>query len=265
MTKHNITVLTIFPEMFPGPLGLSLAGRSLKDSIWSLNVINIRDFGLTKHHNVDDTQSGGGSGLVMRPDVLGKALDYALSSVKNSNSNSKESQGIKVPIFYPSPRGKKFDQSVAKSLATIQDIIILCGRFEGIDQRVIEEYNMQEISIGDYVLSGGEIAAYAMIDSVVRLIPGVISNSDTIKDESFETIGIRQRVGHDFKVEIEEVSSDQLLEYPLYTKPRIWKGRSVPDVLLSGDHKKIDDWRYEQSLKITKLRRPDLLESKSKN
>ena len=245
--------------MFPGPLALSLAGRALEDGLWSLNIINIRNFGITKHHNVDDTQAGGGSGLVMRPDVLGDALDYALSKINKSDSRG--GIEVKTPILYPSPRGKRFDQPTAKSLAQMQDVIILCGRFEGIDQRVIDEYNMQEISIGDYVLSGGEIAAYAMIDTAVRLIPGVISNSDTLKEESFEEIGKKENIDDSLN-NTEKSNPTQtrpLLEYPLYTKPRIWRKRAVPDVLLSGNHKKIEKWKYEESLKVTKLNRPDLL------
>jgi tRNA (guanine37-N1)-methyltransferase len=235
MTKHNlhlkVKVLTIFPEMFPGPLGVSLAGNSLKNNNWSLEVIDIRNFGNTKHNNVDDEPFGGGNGLVMRPDVLGKAIDFAIEDMNSPT------------IFYPSPRGEKFSQSLAKGLLSLKEIVIICGRFEGIDERVIEEYNVRQICIGDYVLSGGEIAAYAILDSIVRLIPGTLANQDTLSEESFnytENIGT-------------------LLEYPQYTRPSKWRDRDVPEVLLSGNHKLIKEWRMKESIRITKEKRPDLL------
>lgn len=244
--------------MFPGPLGFSLAGRALEKEIYSLNIINIRDFGITKHRNVDDTQAGGGSGLVMRPDVLGDALDHALEETIKSNPKKEKSQ---IPILYPSPRGKKFDQSIAKSLSKIHDMIILCGRFEGIDERVIEEYNIQEISMGDYILSGGEIAAYAMIDAILRLVPGVIANSDTLKEESFEEIYTKDHIDNSSKTpqDTPPNKTRKLLEYPLYTKPSIWRKRAVPEVLLSGNHREIEKWKYKKSLELTKRLRPDLL------
>lgn len=219
-------VLTLFPEMFPGPLGTSLAGQALAANIWSLDTIQIRDFGLGKHAQVDDTPTGGGAGMVLRADVLGPALDHA----KSLNPNA--------PLLYMTPRGKPLTQNLAHAFANGPGVTILCGRFEGIDERVIEHYGLQEISIGDYVLSGGELAGMVLLDSVVRLLPGVIGAAESLAHESFE---------------------HGLLEYPHYTKPRDWQGRSTPDVLLSGDHKKIADWRQRQSEAITASRRPDLL------
>lgn len=231
MSIFNATILSLFPEMFPGPLGHSLAGRALKEGIWSLEAINLRDFGITKHKNVDDEACGGGNGLIMRPDVLGNALDKAL---KRDSS---------CPVFYPSPRGEALNQKLARQIAADKNIIILCGRFEGIDERVIDEYNVRQISVGDYVLSGGEVAAFSILDSVIRLLPGVLANQDTLRNESFE----------------EDEKGQKLLEYPLYTKPAIWRGREVPKVLLSGNHREIAKWKNEQSLGITKKLRPDLL------
>ncbi len=231
--SHKIftaTILSIFPEMFPGPLGHSLAGTALQKKIWECNVIDIKKFGRTKHHNVDDEQYGGGNGLVMRPDVLGDAIDEAK---KISGSNK---------LYYMSPRGKVFNQGLANDIINEQNIIILCGRFEGIDERVIDEYNATEISMGDFVLSGGEIAALAVLDACVRLLPGVLANRDTLVEESFSLSG-------DMK---------NLLEYPLYTRPQIWRNREVPEILLSGNHTKIKDWRLEEAKKITNARRPDL-------
>ena len=231
--KNNFhaTILTIFPEMFPGPLGASLAGRALKKDLWSLDVINVRDFGLTKHKNVDDEACGGGNGLIMRPDVLGPALDKALEKSPNAT------------ILYPSPRGVLLNQSVSKQIALQNDVIILCGRFEGIDERVIDEYNVQQISIGDYVLSGGEVAAITILDSVIRLLPGVLANQGTLKEESFEV----------------EIDGLPLLEHPLYTKPSVWKGREVPEILLSGNHAEIQKWKRVESIKVTKTRQRELL------
>lgn len=217
--------------MFPGTLSYSLAGRALKNALWSYSTINLRDFGLTRHHNVDDTAYGGGNGLVMRPDVLGNAIDFALKQSPNS------------PIYYPSPRGVVLKQSICHEISHQKNIIILCGRFEGIDERIIEEYNVLQISIGDYIISGGEVAANVILDAVIRLIPGVVVNQDSLKEESFET-GLHSR---------------KLLEYPLYTKPAVWRGRKVPEVLLSGNHQEIAKWKEGKSLKITKKLRPDLL------
>jgi tRNA (guanine37-N1)-methyltransferase len=231
MTHFHATILTIFPEMFPGSLGCSLAGKALSNNIWSYDIINIRDFGLTKHKNVDDEACGGGNGLIMRPDVVGPALDQAL--LKNPGSQ----------IYYPSPRGQAFNQSLAHTLSAEKNIIILCGRFEGIDERIIDEYNAQQISVGDYILSGGEVAATVILDSVIRLLPGVLANQDTLKEESFE----------------KEYFGKKLLEHPLYTKPVAWRGRAVPEVLLSGNHREIEKWKHDQSMQITKKLRPDLL------
>lgn len=235
MAKFRVTILTLFPEMFPGPLGYSLAGSAHAKNIWSCDVINIRDFGLTKHKNVDDEPYGGGNGLVMRADVLGRALDHAQAI----NPGAK--------IYYPSPRGKVLNQSVARGIVAEKNVIILCGRFEGIDERVIDEYNATEISIGDYILSGGEIAGFAILDTCIRLLPGVLANQETLISESFED-------GGDF---------GSLLEYPLYTRPQEWRGKKVPDVLLSGNHKQIEKWKFEQAKLITSKRRPDLLKDKN--
>lgn len=232
MQKFHVTILTIFPEMFPGPLGCSLAGSALAKNIWSYDIVNIRDFGLTKHQNVDDTQYGGGNGLVMRPDVIGNALDYAL----NKNPDAE--------IIYPSPRGKQLTQSHSKNISSQKNVIILCGRFEGIDERVFNEYNVVQISIGNYILSGGEIAAFVILDSVIRLLPGVLVNQDTLLQESFD---------------IKDEDSNSLIEYPLYTKPSNWRGRIVPEVLLSGNHQEVDRWRLEESIRITKKYKPELL------
>lgn len=234
MHSLHAVILSIFPEMFPGTLGCSLAGQALKNNIWSYDLINIRDYGITKHHNVDDAPYGGGNGLVMRPDVLGQALDKALTLAPTSK------------IFYPSPRGKLINQTLIQEIVASKKVIILCGRFEGIDERVIDEYNVEEISLGDFVLSGGEIAAIALLDACIRLLPGVMSNPQTIVEESFG-----------------EFAEGQLLEYPLYTRPVIWKERSVPEILLSGNHAEIKAWRTKQSLEITKQRRPDLIKLQS--
>ena len=231
MSELHVTLLTLFPEMFPGPLGYSLAGKALQKGIWSFDTLNIRDFGLTKHKNVDDEAYGGGNGLIMRPDVLGLALDTALKVRPDST------------IYYPSPRGTLFSQAMARDITRSKNIIILCGRFEGIDERIIDEYNVVQISVGDYILSGGEIAALAMLDSIIRLLPGVVVNQSTVKEESFE----------------ENIEGNKLLEHPLYTKPRVWRGREVPEVLISGDHRKVAKWKQDQSLEITKRLRPDLL------
>lgn len=220
----KVKVLTIFPELFPGFLGASLTGRALKEGLWSLDTINIRDYAFDKHGSVDDTPCGGGAGMVMRPDVLGEAIKA------NHKSGGK--------IIYMSPRGKPLTQGLARELSLLETITIICGRFEGVDERVLEAYNIEEVSIGDYVLTGGEQAAQIMLDAVVRLIPGVLGNSASIESESFES---------------------GLLEHPQYTRPIEWEGRKVPDVLLSGNHKNIEQWKHEQSMMITKLRRPDLI------
>ena len=216
-------IFTLYPEMFPGPLGFGLCKKAIDKKIWSLEVINIRDYAKDKHKTVDDTPFGGGSGMVMRPDVLAESLD---KNILNKDE----------PIIYLSPKGKIFDQSYAKKVLK-KNINIICGRFEGIDQRILETRNIEEVSIGDFIMSGGEIGAFVIIDSVVRLLPGVLGNFNSLSEESFE---------------------NDLLEYPQYTKPQKWEEKEVPDVLLSGDHKKIKDWRLAQSEDITRRRRPDL-------
>lgn len=232
MNKFHVTILTIFPEMFPGPLGCSLAGNALDKNIWSYDIVNIRDFGLTKHQNVDDTQYGGSPGLVMRADVIGNAIDYAL----NKNPEAE--------IIYPSPRGKQLTQAYSKDISRKKNIIILCGRFEGIDERVFNEYNVVQVSIGNYILSGGEIAAFVMLDSVIRLLPGVLVNQDTLLQESFD---------------MRDENLNMLVEHPLYTKPSNWRGRMVPEILISGHHQKISKWRLQESIRLTKQYKPELL------
>ena len=223
-------IFTLYPELFPGPLGNGLYKKALDKKIWSLNVINIRDYAEDKHKTVDDAPFGGGCGMVMRADVLANSLDRNISDKKE-------------PIIYLSPKGKKFDQAYAKKIVN-KNINIICGHFEGVDERILETRNIEEISIGDYILSGGEIGAFVIIDTVVRLIPGVIGNSNSLAEESFERY---------------------LLEYPQYTKPQKWEKKEVPDVLLTGDHKKIKDWRLAQSEDITRRRRPDLWVKYKKN
>jgi len=221
------TVLTLFPEMFPGPLGLSLVGRALQDGLWQLSTRNIRDFACDKHRSVDDTPAGGGAGMVMRADVAATAIDAAVSTAPD------------LARIYLSPCGKPLTQDCVRDLAHGPGVALFCGRFEGLDQRVIKARQLEEISIGDYVLSGGEIAAMVLIDACVRLLPGVIGAEASLSEESFE---------------------NNLLEYPHYTRPRLWEGREIPDVLLSGDHARIARWRREQAEQLTRQRRPDLLE-----
>lgn len=221
-------ILTLYPEMFPGPLGQSLAGRGLEKGAWNLQVSNIRDYSVGKHHDVDGSPFGGGAGMVMRPDVLGNAIDSA-KAVSGDNKR----------LIYFSPRGRVMDQAFVRELAEEPGAIMVCGRFEGIDQRVLEAREMEEVCLGDFILSGGEIAALALLDAVVRLLPGVTGNQASLKEESFET---------------------GLLEYPHYTRPPIWEDRPVPEVLLSGHHEKIKEWRQRQSEELTKQRRTDLWE-----
>ena len=216
-------VFTLYPDVFPGPLSKGLYGKAMSKKIWNLKVVNIRDAAEDKHKTVDDTPYGGGSGMLMKPDVLAKSLD------QNKNEGEK--------ILYLSPRGKKFDQNYAKELSKEKSISIICGHFEGVDERVLSTRNIEEVSIGDFILSGGESAAFVVIDSILRLLPGVLGNENSTINESFE---------------------NGLLEYPQFTKPQIWEEKSVPDVLLSGDHAKIKDWRLSQSEAITRVRRPDL-------
>jgi len=222
------TVLTIFPEMFPGALGLSLAGKALGEGKWALATINIRDFATDKHRSVDDTPAGGGAGMVMRADIAAAAIDAGRARMP-----------VKAPTIYLSPRGALLTQARLRELAAGPGMLLFCGRFEGVDQRALDAREVEEISIGDYVLSGGEPAAQVLIDACVRLLPGVAGNEVSLAEESF---------------------ASGLLEYPHYTRPRNFEGRTIPDVLLSGDHEKIAKWRREQAEKITKERRADLWE-----
>jgi len=222
-------IFTLYPEFFPGPLSKGLYGKAMTKKLWDLKVVNIRDYATDKHKTVDDTPYGGGSGMLMKPDVLAKSIDENV--VKNER------------IFYLSPKGKLFDQNFAKDLSKEQSISLICGHFEGVDERILSTRKIEEISLGDFVLSGGETAAYVVLDSILRLLPGVLGNDQSTNDESFE---------------------NGLLEYPQYTKPPIWEEKSVPDVLLSGDHAKIKDWRLSQSEAITRVRRPDLWEKYNK-
>lgn len=222
-------VLTLFPEMFPGPLGVSLVGQALDAGLWSLATHQIRDFGIGRHRAVDDTPAGGGAGMVMRPDVIAAAIDR----VRETDPD--------LPLLYMSPRGAPLTQERVRELSDGAGAIILAGRFEGVDERVIAARGAREVSIGDYVLSGGELAAMVLIDACVRLVPGVLGADESLVHESFE---------------------DGLLEYPQYTKPREWEGRATPEVLMSGDHKKIAEWRRAEAERITRERRPDLLHRK---
>ena len=223
-------VFTLYPEIFPGPLAKGIYGKAQNNKLWDLSVINIRDAATDKHKTVDDTPYGGGTGMLLKADVLANSLDQ---NVKKGER-----------IFYLSPKGKIFDQKLAQDLSKEKSISLICGHFEGVDERVLTTRNIEEISIGDYVLSGGETAALVVLDSVLRLLPGVLGNDKSSVDETFE---------------------NGLLEYPQYTKPQIWEEKSVPEVLLSGDHNKIKDWRLSQSEAITRVRRPDLWQKYKKN
>lgn len=219
-------VITLFPEAFPGVLGHSLVGKALSEGLWSLETYQLRDFATGKHRNVDDTPAGGGAGMVLRPDVVARALDTA---ARGTGSN--------WPVLYLSPRGRRFDQQMAQSLSRTEGVTLLCGRFEGVDQRVLDARGVLEVSLGDFVLSGGEIAAQALIDATVRLIPRVLGNAESVEEESF---------------------SKGLLEHPHYTRPTDWEGHVIPEVLLSGHHGKVAAWRQAQSERLTQERRPDL-------
>ncbi len=219
----EVRIFTLYPEFYPGPLNTGIYKKAQEKKIWNLKVINIRDYAIDKHSSVDDTPFGGGSGMLLRPDVVASALDANLKTDEST--------------IYLSPKGKKFDQKIAREFSKQKKINLLCGHFEGIDQRLLETRNIQEYSIGDFILSGGETASFVLIDSIVRLLPGVLGNNNSTKEESFE---------------------DFLLEYPQYTKPQNWEGKGTPDVLLSGDHAKIKDWRLSQSEAITRRKRPDL-------
>ena len=222
-------IITLFPDAFPGVLGASLTGKALQDGLWALETIDLRPFGEGKHRNVDDTPYGGGAGMVLRADVVGAALDQAAIGTPQNRGA--------WPIVYLSPRGVPFTQAKAQSWSEAQGITMLCGRFEGVDQRVLDHYDIEEVSLGDFVLTGGEIAAQAMIDATVRLRPDVLGNAASTEEESF---------------------SDGLLEHPQFTRPPEWRGMGVPDVLTSGDHGKVDKWRRDMSERLTKARRPDL-------
>jgi len=223
-------IFTLYPEIFPGPLNKGLYGKALSNKIWNLDIINIRDSAEDKHKTVDDTPFGGGSGMLIKPDVLARSID------QHVNKSEK--------IFYLSPKGKLFNQKTAKSLSKERCVNLICGHFEGVDQRLLETRNIEEISIGDYILSGGETAAFVIVDSILRLIPGILGNEESVHEESFE---------------------NGLLEYPQYTKPQLWDEKNVPEVLLSGDHSKIKDWRLSQSEAITRHRRPDLWQKYKKD
>ena len=226
----KVRVFTLYPEMFPGPFASGLYQKALEKKIWSLEVVNIRDYATDKHKTVDDTPFGGGSSMLIRADVVANSLD------KNISNKSE-------PIIYLTPKGKKFDHIYAKKILG-KNINIICGHFKGVDQRLLETRNIEEVSVGDFILSGGEIGAFVLIDTIVRLIPGVIGNYNSLNDETFER---------------------NLLEYPQYTKPQKWEDKEVPDVLLTGNHKKIKDWRLARSEDITRRRRPDLWEKYNKN
>jgi len=220
-------IVTLFPDLFPGVLGASLTGKALQDGLWQLHTHDLRQFGIGKHRNVDDTPAGGGAGMVMRADVVGPAIEAAQAHAHG-----------RWPILYMSPRGRRFDQAMARDLAGCAGVTMLCGRFEGVDERVIEHYGITEVSLGDFVMTGGELAAQAMIDATVRLLPGVLGNAEST---------------------VEESHSNGLLEHPQYTRPAIWKDREIPPVLMSGNHKEIAKWRRAQSLSLTRSRRPDLV------
>lgn len=220
------TIVTIFPEMFPGPLGLSLAGKALARGAWRLDAVDLRGFTDDRHQTVDDTPFGGGAGMVMRPDIVARAVDAIAE------------RGAPGPLIYLSPRGEPLRQGRVAELASGPGMVLLCGRYEGVDHRVIEARGFLELSLGDFVLSGGELAAMSLIDACVRLLPGVVGAAASLTEESFAA---------------------GLLEYPHYTRPQVWEGRAVPDVLLSGHHAKISQWRQEQALAVTKSRRPDLV------
>ena len=223
-------IFTLYPDLYPGPLGKGLYGKALDEKKWDLEIVNIRDSAKDKHKTVDDSPYGGGSGMLIRPDVIANSLDRKIKSGEK--------------IIYLSPKGKLFNQDIAKKLSRENKINLICGHFEGIDQRVIETRNIEELSIGDFILSGGETATFVVLDAILRLIPGVVGNENSIIEETFE---------------------NGLLEYPQYTKPQIWEEKTVPEVLLSGDHSKIKDWRLLKSEAITRDRRPDLWQKYKKN
>ncbi|WP_050605274.1 tRNA (guanosine(37)-N1)-methyltransferase TrmD [Ruegeria sp. 6PALISEP08] len=219
-------IITLFPNAFPGVLGESLTGKALQEGLWQLETVDLRPFGAGKHRNVDDTPAGGGAGMVLRADVLGDAIEHTMADVRGN-----------WPLIYLSPRGRRMDQRMMQNLARCDGMTLLCGRFEGVDERVLEHYGAQEVSLGDFVMTGGEIAAQALIDATVRLLPGVLGNQASTEEESF---------------------SSGLLEHPQYTRPADWKGRSIPEVLMSGHHGRIAEWRQKMAEDLTRERRPDI-------
>ena len=225
-------ILTLFPEMFPGPLGFSIIGKALEKKNWSLKLINLQNFSKKGPKYVDDKPYGGGSGMIIKSEIIHEALKKTIKKIKNNYS-----------LIYLTPKGKKLDQKKIKRFIKKDNLILVCGKYEGIDQRVIDVWKMEEISMGDYILSGGEVAAMSLIDSCVRLLPNVLGSVKSLKNETFE---------------------NNLLEYPQYTKPREWLGKKVPEVLLSGNHKKINEWKKKESIRITKIKRPDLLKKVAK-
>lgn len=218
-------VITLFPSAFPGVLGESLTGRALQDGLWHLETFDLRDFGIGRHRNVDDTPAGGGAGMVLRADVLGPAIEAAQADAQAA------------PLIYLGPRGRPMDQALMRDLSAGPGVTLICGRFEGVDERVLQHYDVQEVSLGDFILTGGEIAAHALIDATVRLLPDVLGNAESALNESFTT---------------------DLLEHPHYTRPAEWQGRPIPEVLMSGHHGRIAEWRQQQAEAITRARRPDL-------
>ena len=225
-------ILTLFPEMFPGPLGFSIIGKALEKKNWSLKLINLQNFSKKGPKYVDDKPYGGGSGMIIKSEIVHEALKQTIKKIKNNYS-----------LVYLTPKGKKLDQKKIKRFVKRNNLILVCGKYEGIDQRVIDAWKMEEISMGDYILSGGEIAAMSLIDSCVRLLPNVLGSARSLENETFE---------------------NNLLEYPQYTKPREWLGKKVPEVLLSGNHRKINEWKKKESIRITKIKRPDLLKKVAK-
>ena len=231
-TPWTVHILTLFPEMFPGPLGFSIIGKALEKKNWSLKLINLQNFSKKGPKYVDDKPYGGGSGMIIKSEIVHEALKQTIKKIKNNYS-----------LVYLTPKGKKLDQKKIKRFVKRNNLILICGKYEGIDQRVIDAWKMEEISMGDYVLSGGEIAAMSLIDSCVRLLPNVLGSAKSLENETFE---------------------NNLLEYPQYTKPRKWLGKKVPEVLLSGNHRKINEWKKKESIRITKIKRPDLLKKVAK-
>lgn len=231
----NFIVLTLFPDLFPGPLAASITGAALEKKLWNIEAVNIRSYAKDKHQTVDDTPYGGGAGMLLKADVLGEAIDDQLQKIP---------QHRKKKLVYLSPRGKVFSQKIAQEMAKYDDVLLLCGRYEGVDQRVLDHFEIEEISIGDYVLSGGEMAAYVVIDAILRNVSGVLGADDSLSEESFG--------------DEKNKTYENLLEYPHFTRPSEWRGRKVPEILTQGHHKKIEQWRLEQAKEITQKNRPDI-------